>query len=284
MSMTGKTVLVTGATNGIGKITALELAKMGARVLLVARDPSKGAATLEEIKRVVPDANLELLLADLSLMADTRKLADEVKSKVAALDVLVNNAGAIFTERKVTSEGLEETFALNHMNYFLLTNLLLGELKDAPAARIVNVSSEAHRYGRVNFDDLQSLKGFSGMSVYGTSKLMNILFSNALVRRLEGTRVVTNALHPGVVATGFAQSSTGPWKWLFGLLRYIPGAMIPPERGAETSVYLASSSEVEGVTGAYWSNKRLTKAASVTQDRDVQERLWLESTRIAGLE
>ena len=283
MSMTGKTVLVTGATNGIGKITALELSKMGARVLLVARDPSKGAATIDEIKRAVPDANLELLLADLSLMSDTRKLAEEVKAKVGALDVLVNNAGAIFTERKVTSEGLEQTFALNHMNYFLLTNLLLEQLKAAPAARVVNVSSEAHRFGRVNFDDLQSLKSFAGMNVYGNSKLMNVLFSNALTRRLEGTKVVTNALHPGVVATGFAQSSAGPWKWMFDLLRFIPGAMITPERGAETSVYLASSDAVQGVTGAYWNNKRIAKASASSQDRDVQERLWLESQRIAGL-
>ena len=283
MSMIGKTVLVTGATNGIGKITALELAKMGARVLLVARDASKGAATLEEIKRAVPDANLELLLADLSLLSETRKLAEEVKAKVEAQDVLVNNAGAIFTERKVTSEGLEQTFALNHMNYFLLTNLLLEQLKAAPAARVVNVSSEAHRFGRVNFDDLQSLKNYSGMTVYGVSKLMNILFSNALVRRLEGTRVVTNALHPGVVATGFAQTSTGPWKWLFGLLRFIPGAMIPPERGAQTSVYLASSDAVQGVTGAYWNDKRIAKTSVAAQDVAAQERLWLESQRIAGL-
>jgi NAD(P)-dependent dehydrogenase (short-subunit alcohol dehydrogenase family) len=284
MDMNGKTVLITGATNGIGKITALELARFGARVLLVSRDAAKLTATVNEIQQATGKDALEVYQGDLSLMADVRRVAEEVRAKHNVIDVLVNNAGAIFTERKITSEGLEMTFALNHMSYFLLTNLLLDAVKAAPEGRIVNVSSEAHRYGRVNFDDLQSTKGFGGMNVYGTSKLMNILFSNALARRLAGTRVTSNALHPGVVATGFAQGSSGVWNFVFGIMRRIPGAMVTPEQGAQTTLLLASGDAAKGITGAYWSNKKIAKATPSALDQTVQERLWTESTRIAGLE
>jgi NAD(P)-dependent dehydrogenase (short-subunit alcohol dehydrogenase family) len=286
MDMNGKTVLITGATNGIGKVTAQVLARQGARVLLVSRDAARLEATKSEIQTATGSDALETYQADLSLMADVRRVAEEVRAKHDVIDVLVNNAGAIFTERKMTSEGLEMTFALNHMSYFLLTNLLLDLVKAAPEGRIVNVSSEAHRYGRVNFNDLQSTKGFGGMNVYGTSKLMNILFSNALARRLEGTHVTSNALHPGVVATGFAQGtgSSGIWKLIFSVLRFIPGAMITPEQGAATTILLASGDAARGISGAYWSNQKIAKAATAALDKDVQERLWTESARIAGLE
>jgi NAD(P)-dependent dehydrogenase (short-subunit alcohol dehydrogenase family) len=280
--MNARTVLVTGATNGIGKITALELARQGARVLIVGRDPQKGQAALAEIKAESGNEAVELMLADLSLMSETRRLASEIKSKVGALDVLVNNAGAIFTERRVTKENLEMTFALNHMSYFLLTTLLLPNLEAAPAGRVVNVSSEAHRFGRLNFDDLQSQR-YAGMNAYGTSKLMNIMFTGELARRLEGGNVTANSLHPGVVATGFAQGSKGFWGFLFKLMRFIPSAMISPEQGAETSLYLASSDEVKGVTGTYFNNKRPAVPSPVSQDVAAQRRLWQESERIAGV-
>ena len=282
MNLEGKTVLVTGATNGIGKVTALELARLGARVLIVGRDPQRGRAALEEIRAQTGNTKLELLLADLSLMSETRRLAREVTAITSSLDVLVNNAGAIFTTREETSEGLEKTFALNHMSYFLLTNLLLESLKASREARVVNVSSDAHRIAPVNFEDLQARNGFNSMRVYGQSKLMNVLFSNALARRLEGTGVTSNALHPGVVATGFAQGSSGVWNWVFKLLRFVPGAMVTPQQGARTSVYLASSDAVRGVTGLYFNNARPVTPSPAALEITTQDRLWLESERLAG--
>jgi NAD(P)-dependent dehydrogenase (short-subunit alcohol dehydrogenase family) len=283
MNMRDKTVVVTGATNGIGKVTALELARLGARVLIVGRDPKRGEATLEEIRAQSGNANVELLLADLSLMSETRRLAQEVSAKTGKLDVLVNNAGAIFTEREETREGLEKTFALNHMSYFLLTNLLLETLKASGNARVVNVSSDAHRIGALNFEDLQARNGFNSMRVYGQSKLMNVLFSNELARRLQGTGVTSNALHPGVVATGFAQGSSGVWGWIFKLLRFVPGAMVTPQQGARTSIHLASSDAVNGITGLYFSNQKPTVPSLASLEVPAQQRLWLESERIAGL-
>lgn len=200
MSMTGKTVLITGATNGIGKAAALELARQGAHVALVARDAQRGQATLEEIKRVTGNANLEVYTADLSKQADVRRLATEFTATHRNLDVLLNNAGGLFETRLETDDGLEMTFALNHLAYFLLTNLMLETLKRTPKARVVNVASAAQGMGRINFDDLQS-KRYSRWTAYSMSKLANVVFTYALAHKLAGSGVTANAMHPGMVAT-----------------------------------------------------------------------------------
>ena len=274
--MNGKTVVVTGASNGIGFMTALELARLGARVLMVVRNEAKGKASCEEIKKqtgVTP----ELFVADLSLVAQARRVAEEIGLAAPKIDVLVNNAGGIFTERLETSEGLEMTFALNHMAYFVLTTALLDNLKAAGSARVVSVASNAHNMARIRWDDLQAKQKFNGSVAYGNSKLMNILFSNELSRQLEGTGVTSNSLHPGVVATGFAQNATGVWKWFFSLAKPF---LITPEKGAQTSIYLASSKEIESATGLYWDNKRPVQPSAAGLDQTSQKHLWLESERI----
>jgi NAD(P)-dependent dehydrogenase (short-subunit alcohol dehydrogenase family) len=274
--MTGKTVVVTGASNGIGLITALELAKLGARVLMVVRNEAKGRASCEEI-RDKTGVTPELFVADLSLMAQARRVAAEISVAAPRIDVLVNNAGGIFTERLETSEGLEMTFALNHMAYFVLTTALLDNLKAAGSARVVSVASNAHSMARIRWDDLQAKQKFNGSVAYGNSKLMNILFSNELSRQLEGTGVTSNSLHPGVVATGFAQNASGAWKWFFSLAKPF---LVTPEKGAQTSIYLASSKEIESATGLYWDNKRPVQPSAAALDQTSQKHLWLESERI----
>jgi NAD(P)-dependent dehydrogenase (short-subunit alcohol dehydrogenase family) len=274
--MTGKTVVVTGASNGIGFVTALELARLGARVLMVVRNETKGRASLEEIKRQTGQTP-ELFVADLSLVAQTRRVAKEISAATLKIDVLVNNAGGIFTERIETSEGLEMTFALNHMAYFVLTTTLLENLRAAGSARVVSVASNAHNMAQLRWDDLQLKQKFSGSVAYGNSKLMNILFSSELARQLEGTALTSNALHPGVVSTGFAQNATGAWKWFFTLAKPF---LITPEKGAQTSLYLASSQETNGMTGLYWDKKRSVQPSPAALDQTSQKHLWLESERI----
>lgn len=279
--MNGKIVLITGATSGIGKQTALELARMGARVVLVARDPARGQATLEEIHRQTGNSNLDLLLADLSAQADLRRLATEFKHKYDRLHVLVNNAGGVFATRKTTVDGLEYTFAFNHLAYFLLTNLLLDVLKASAPARVVNVSSGAQGMGRLHFDDLQSEKRYNAQAAYNQSKLANVLFTYALARRLEGSTVTANALHPGVVRTNFGRTDTPLfWRIFFPL---IDPFMLTPEKGAETVVYLASSPEVEGVSGKYFAFKKAIRSNPVSYDPAAQERLWQVSEELTGL-
>jgi NAD(P)-dependent dehydrogenase (short-subunit alcohol dehydrogenase family) len=281
MSMTGKTVLVTGATGGIGKIAALELARQGAHVALVARSESKGKATLEEIRKATGNTNLELYLADLSSVADIRKLASEFKAKHASLDVLVNNAGAFYSERKLSADGLEMTFALNHIAYFLLTNLLLDALKAAPKARVVSVSSAAHYSGKINFENLQGEKKFRGWQAYSDSKLENVLFTIELARRLEGSNVTANCLHPGFVKTAFGSGNTG---FIAGLLSLAQNLMaITPEAGADTIIYLASSADVEGVTGQYFEKRKVKASSAASLDQATQKRLWDVSAKLVGL-
>jgi NAD(P)-dependent dehydrogenase (short-subunit alcohol dehydrogenase family) len=279
--MTGKTVLVTGATNGIGFINARELAKMDATVLMVARDEQKGRAKLEEIRQAVPHAKLELMLADLSSMASIRQLATNVSSKYSSLDVLVNNAGAFYSDRRVSKDGLEMTFALNHIGYFLLTNLLLETLKRTKNSRIVSVSSGAHLSGKINFDDLQLEQKFSGWNAYCSSKLMNVLFTKELSRRLEGTGVTANCLHPGFVNTGFAGDS----KDLIGrALNFVKTfAAITPEKGAETMIYLSSSEEVANVTGQYFEKKKIAKVNPIAEDSSVAKKLWDISEKLTAI-
>jgi NAD(P)-dependent dehydrogenase (short-subunit alcohol dehydrogenase family) len=279
-SMTGKTVLVTGATNGIGFITALELAKMDAVVLMVARDEKKGRAKLEEIRKTVPNAKLELLLADLSSMASIRQLATNITAKYSSLDVLVNNAGAFYSDRRVSKDGFEMTFALNHIGYFLLTNLLLETLKRGKNARIVSVSSGAHLAAKINFDDLQLEQKFSGWAAYCTSKLMNVLFTKELSRRLAGTGVTANCLHPGFVNTGFAGDSSD----FFGkALNFVKNFLaITPEKGAETMIYLSSSQDVANVTGEYFEKKKIAKVNPIALDSSIAKRLWDVSEKLTA--
>ena len=280
--MNGKTVLVTGATAGIGLVTARRLAARGAEVFLVGRGAERLEAACAAIRAQVSQARLEVLRGDLSLMADTRRVAAELLALRPRLDVLVNNAGAIFFEREETTEGLERTFALNHMSYFLMANLLRPALEAAPGGRVVNVASGAHAQGRVDFDDLQSKRGYLHMRAYGTSKLMNILFTRALSRRLAGTRVTANALHPGFVNSSFGDNNeSGFLRRAFAVSKTL--FAISPEKGADTSVFLASSPEVEGVTGEYFLRGRKARPTRAARDDDAGERLWAESARIAGL-
>jgi NAD(P)-dependent dehydrogenase (short-subunit alcohol dehydrogenase family) len=279
--MTGKTVLVTGATNGIGKVTALELARQGANVCIVARNESKGKTTLEEIKQATGNANLELFVGDLSSMKDVRRVAQEFKAKHDKLYVLVNNAGGVFDTRQTTADGLEYTFAFNHLAYFLLTNLLLDTLKASAPSRVVNVSSAAQANGKINFDDLMGEKRYSGFGAYSASKLANVMFTYALARRLKGTGVTVNVLHPGVVGTGFGANSKSPiWRGALALFKVFT---LSPDQGAQTTVYLASSDQVEGVTGQYFDKKKAVPSSALSMDEAAQERLWAESAKLVGL-
>lgn len=280
-NMEGKVCLVTGATSGIGLETARALARQGATVVLSGRDQGRGEAALAEVRRTVPDAKLDLMLAELSSLASVRQLARDFQLKYSRLDVLLNNAGIVNDRRQLSPDGFEMTIATNHLAHFLLTNLLLDLLKSSGASRVVNVSSEGHRFGSLDFlDDLQSEHDYSGMKVYGRSKLANILFTRELARRLTGTKVTTNSLHPGVVNTRFGTNTQGLFKQLLKL--GIPFAS-SAEKGARTSVYLASSPEVEGVSGKYFIKCKVAKESKVAQDPSAAETLWRKSAELTGL-
>jgi NAD(P)-dependent dehydrogenase (short-subunit alcohol dehydrogenase family) len=277
--MTGKTCMVTGASQGIGKATALGLARLGARVVLVCRDRGRGEAAQAAIRQAVPGAEVELMLADLSDQKQIRQLAQDFKAKHDRLHVLVNNAGAIIMERRLTVDGLEATFATNHLGYFLLTTLLLDVLKASAPARVVNVSSAAHRRGKLDFDDLQHERSYSFMRVYSDSKLANIYFTRELARRLAGTGVTANCLHPGVIGSNFGQSDATWFKIMMKLGKPFLGS---EASGAATSIYLASSPEVEGVTGKYFVKSKERHPARVAQDDAVARRLWDVSEKLTA--
>ncbi len=281
-TMAGKTVLVTGATAGIGEVAAIELVREGASVILVGRNSEKLDATVKKIKKDTGRDAADALLADLSSQAEVRRLAEQVRLRHPRIDVLVNNAGALFAQRAETVDGIERTFALNHLAYFLLTNLLLDNLKAAGHARVVNVASEAHRIaaGGMNFDDPQFKKGYAGMRAYGQSKLANILFSNELARRLEGTGVASNALHPGIVSTNFT-AGNGATGWLFRRLYSVIG--ISSESGAKTTIHLAAAPEVEGITGRYFAKCKPAKPTKPAQDPAAARRLWEVSEQMTGV-
>ncbi len=279
--MDGKVVLITGATNGIGKVTALELARLGARVVIVGRDAAKTEATAGELRPASGNAQVDFLVADLSSQAQVRRLAEEFQHKYPRLDVLVNNAGMYFAQRQETVDGIERTFALNHLAYFLLTNLLLDTLKASAPARIVNVSSAAHNGVSLNFDDLQNREyGMAGYRAYGQSKLANLLFTYELARRLQGTRVTANALHPGAVGTGFGKNNRGLVKLAMGLISRFE---LTPEQGAQTEIYLASSPEVESASGQYFVRCKPARSSPASYDEPAQRRLWEISAQMTGL-
>lgn len=278
--MQGRVCIVTGATNGIGEVSALELAKLGATLVIIGRNEARAKATLDKIKSAVATADVNYLIADLSLMRDVKKVAEEFREKYSRLDVLLNNAGMIYEKRIITAEGLEMTFALNHMNYFYLTHLLLDMLKasgtSSQKSRVVSVSSGAHQLGTPNFDDLQFEKKYSSFRAYGQSKMMNILFTNELSRQLtsENANVTANSLHPGAVKTGFGANSSGIMRSLISLVRPF---FLTPEQGAQTSIYLASSPEVEGVSGKYFSKSKPTKTHKNADNTALQTQLWAYS-------
>jgi NAD(P)-dependent dehydrogenase (short-subunit alcohol dehydrogenase family) len=279
-NMNGMICLVTGGTNGIGKATAQALARMGATVVIVGRDASRTAQVVEEIRTASGNKNVDSLLADLSSQQDVRRLAEEFKSKYSHLHVLLNNAGAVFLKRQLSVDGIEMTFALNHLAYFLLTNLLLDTIKASAPARIINVSSGAHTSGKIAFDNLQGEQNYSPMA-YSHAKLANILFTVELARRLEGTGVTVNALHPGFVATGFAKNNGRVIAALMSL--FSPLLARSPEKGAETSIYLASSPAVEGITGKYFYDSQVTATAPQASDLAVAAQLWDVSAEMVHL-
>ena len=280
-SMKNKVVLITGGTGGIGKETALALVKMGAAVVIVGRNPQKTAAVTDEIRKASGNPTVEYLLGDLAIQADVRRVAQEFRSHHNRLDVLVNNAGAVFMSREESQDGIEMTFALNHLNYFLLTHLLLDQLKASAPARVINVSSAAHMGGKMNFDDLELRHTYNGWKAYSQSKLANVLFTYELARRLKGSGVTANALHPGFVATNFGKSNGGVFQPFFRLAQI---AAISPHAGAQTSVYLASSPEVEGVTGQYFDKKKAVNSSALSHNAEDAQRLWNISLDRVGLQ
>jgi len=276
-SMSGRICMVTGANAGIGKATALGLAKMGGTVVMVCRSRERGEATLAEIKQESGNASVHLLLADLSSQDDIRRLAAAFNAKVPALHVLINNAGIIPRKRTVTGEGFETQFAVNHLAYFLLTHLLLDILKASAPARIVTVSSQVHHGASIDFDDLQSERAYRPTRVYASTKLANVLFTYELARRLEGTGVTANCLHPGSVATNLLAD------FLPTPLRFVTKIVgVSPEKGAQTPLYLATSPEVEEVTGKYFVNQKPAASSKPSYDRDLARRLWQVSEKLTG--
>jgi NAD(P)-dependent dehydrogenase (short-subunit alcohol dehydrogenase family) len=271
--MQGKVVLVTGATNGIGLEAAKALAAKGATIIGVGRNPQKCADAARQIQAAAGNTKVEFLVADLSRQAEVRRVADEFKRKYDRLDVLLNNAGAYFANREVNADGQEMTWALNHLNYFVLTDQLLDVLKASGSARIVNVSSDAHRMTKgINFDDPEFKNGYSGWGAYGHSKLANVMFTYELARRLSGTKVTANVLHPGFVATGFGLNNGGLLRFGMRVIQKIGAKR--PEQGAATSVYLASSPVVEGVSGQYFADSKAAKSNEASYDVGAQQRLW----------
>jgi NAD(P)-dependent dehydrogenase (short-subunit alcohol dehydrogenase family) len=279
----GKTVVITGGNSGIGLETAVALARAGANVVITARDAERGKQAVADIKGRSGSDTVDLVVFDLGSLASTRAGAAELLDRCPRIDVLVNNAGVVLTERRETVDGFESTFAINHLGPFLLTELLLDRIKASAPARIVNVASTAHRGARtgLDFDDLQATKGYRGMRVYGASKLANIMFTKELARRLAGTGVTVNAVHPGTVRTGYGRDGDSGGLLKVGLAigsRFF----LSPEKGADTSVYLASSPDVAGVTGEYFIKRKVKKPSAAALDADAARQLWDVSQQLVG--
>ncbi len=274
----GKTIVITGATSGIGEAAAEGLAAKGARIVFVARSAQKGRALMDKLKAINPQADHDWVQADLSTLAAMKQAGAALALKAPTIDVLVNNAGAVFDRREETTDGLEMTFAVNHLAYVVVTEILRPNL--AADARIVSTSSGGHAFGPLDFDDLQAVKGFSAARVYGRSKLCNVLWTRALAKRLKGTGITANCFHPGGVSTGFGSNMKGPWRLVFSLIKPF---MLSPARGAETLVHLASSDTVKGQTGGYWVKRKLTTPSVDAQNDASAERLWALSADIAGV-
>ncbi len=279
--MNGKICVVTGATLGIGAETARQLAQRGATVIVIGRSAAKSAMTVARMRQQTGNAAVEYMLADLSAQQDVRRLAQEFKRKYRRLDVLINNAGIVQMARRESVDGIEMTLAVNHLAPFLLTNLLLDVLTASAPARIVNVSSALHAQGEIDFDDLQMKRGYNGLSAYSNSKLTNVLFTYELARRLAGTQITVNALHPGGVRTNLIARNGGVFKWIVQPLFNLQA--ISAEQGAQTSVYLASSPEVEGVTGKYFARCKPRASSPASYDEQAPKRLWRMSEEMTRL-
>ena len=278
--LVGRTVLVTGATGGIGRATAMGLATMGANLAITGRDRERTEGAAREI-RAVSSGQVDLFVADLSSQSEVRRLADEVLQTYPRIDVLVNNVGGYWNTRHVTPDGFEHTFALNHLAPFLLTNLLLDRLKQSAPARVVTVASNAHATGEIDFDDLQGERSYSGSRAYNQSKLANILFTYELARRLQASAVTANALHPGVVNTSFgAEDPRGIQRLIIPFARPF---MNTPAQGAATSIHLASAPDLEQVTGCYFANSKPKRSSKRSYDEAAAARLWQVSADLVGL-
>jgi NAD(P)-dependent dehydrogenase (short-subunit alcohol dehydrogenase family) len=278
-AMHDKTIVITGATSGMGEAAALELARTGARLVFIARDPGRAAVTLEKVNRVSAGAKHTVHYADLSRIDQMKRVAGEIAAAELKIDVLINNAGAAFTSRRLSADGLEMTFATNHMAYFVITNLLLDRLKAAPGARIVSTASDAHRSGKIDFDDLQSEKNYGTFHAYGTSKLCNILFTRELARRLSSTQVTANCLHPGFVNTRIGENNRAI-AWIARLVKMFA---LSAEEGAKTIVYLASSPDVALSRGGYFYKCEPAAPTTAAQNDADAQRLWDISEKLAGL-
>jgi len=276
--MQGKVVVMTGGTSGIGQVAAERLAAMGARIVLVARSKSRGEATLGRLREIAAAQEHSVYYGDVSRLADLDRLAGEIRSAEPRIDVLINNAGAMFGQRKVTEDGLELTFATNHLSYFVLTHGLREQLQAAGSARVVNTSSHAHHGGKIDFGNLQYEHDYKAFPAYSRSKLLNVLFTRALARRLAGTGVTVNSLHPGFVNTRFGEQTGGWMERVFGFLKLFA---ISPEKGAETIVYLASSEDVAKTSGLYFYKCKAREPSKLAQDDATAERLWTETERLA---
>jgi retinol dehydrogenase-14 len=278
--MAGRAVLVTGGSRGIGRATALGLATMGARVAITGRDRERTEDAAREI-RAAGGGQVDVFVADLSAQSEVRRLADEVLQSLSRIDVLINNAGGYWHTRHVTADGLERTFAVNHLAPFLLTNLLLDRLKQSASARVVTVSSNAQNMGRIDFNDLQGERSYSGGRAYNESKLANVLFSYELARRLQTTSVTANALHPGMVSTSFGAEDPAGLQRLF--VPIVRPFMKTPAQGAATSIYLASAPDLEQVTGRYFTNSKPKRSSKRSYDEAAAARLWQVSADLVGL-
>lgn len=269
MSMDTRRVLITGSTDGIGKATATELARRGFEVVVHGRSEKRVTEAARDIQEAAPEAHLETVAGNLASLEQVRMVADEVKQRFDRLDVLINNAGVMTSSRQESEDGYELTFAVNHLAHFLLTNLLLDLLRASAPARIITVSSMVHASGEIRFDDLQMRRGYSGYRAYAQSKLANVLFTYELARRLDGSGVTANALHPGVIATKLLHVS------------FSGGG--PIEQGAEMPVFLATSPEVASTSGQYFSSRRPERSSSLSYDEQLQKRLWDVSEELTGL-
>lgn len=275
-----KTVVITGATSGIGAEGARSLAAQGARIVFIARDRDRSADLLAKLEAVAPGRRHAAHYADLSQVSEMKRVALEIAAAEPRIDVLVNNAGGYFAKHALTVDGFERTFAVNHLAYFVITNLLLERLKATAGARIVSTSSAGHQGAKLDFDDLQSTRRYSGMRAYGRSKLMNILFTRELARRLEGSGITANSWHPGLVATRLGDDAGGVFSFVMRIAKHFGST---PQRGAETMVYLASSSEIQAITGQYFQRCRPVAPSKAAQSDVDAERLWEVSARLTGV-
>ena len=278
--MAAKTIVITGGTSGIGLAGARELARQGHRIVLVARDPARAESALRQLRRANPDAQHALHLADLSRLDEMKRVGAAIAATEPRVDVLVNNAGALF-DRREEVEGFEKTFALDHLSYFVLTDALLPSLKAAAPSRVVSTSSEGHRFAVLDFGDLQARRGYKGWVAYCRAKLANVLFTRELSRRLAGTGVTATCFHPGFVASRFGDETGGSLRPLFGLAKSL--FAVSPEKGADTLVWLATSPEVEGRSGGYYSKRKPTKASRAGLDDAAARRLWAVSAEMTGV-